>query len=436
MPEESELSERETEILRLVATGASNKEIAQRLVISPNTVKVHLRNIFAKIGVVSRTEAALYAIQHNLVEGPAVAGAESQEELTPNAPPLEEPLAAAPAPPARRVSLRLLAFAGLVMILALTGLWAGRPRTSLATPTPPLPEVQKTAEAQRWQKHAALPDELTAGAGAVYDNSLYWIGGQTDNRASDAVLHYLPDADRWERCAAKPTAVYRVQAALLGEKIYVPGGRLADGRPTGRLEIYDPRQNRWTQGAQLPMPLSDYALAAFEGRLYLFGGWDGAHVRAGVWQYDPAADRWQALGDIPAARSLVGAAALQGKIFLVGGWDGQQALSDVLAYLPARDRPGESPWEAHPPLPQRRAAPGVAALADALYVMGGENSEPLAPLQYNPAQRRWLSLSPPSGPSNGPLVLLPLATRLHLLGPQQQHQSYQALYTLLVPVIP
>src|SRR6476469_9339926 len=64
----SQISEREREILRLVATGATNQQIAYQLNISINTVKVHLRNIFGKIGVTSRTEATVFAVRNGLVQ--------------------------------------------------------------------------------------------------------------------------------------------------------------------------------------------------------------------------------------------------------------------------------------------------------------------------------------------------------------------------------
>src|SRR3954464_2388679 len=76
----SQISEREREILCLVAMGATNQEIAHRLHISINTVKVHLRNIFEKIGVASRTEATVFAIRQGLVQ------LDSQPNLAANAP--------------------------------------------------------------------------------------------------------------------------------------------------------------------------------------------------------------------------------------------------------------------------------------------------------------------------------------------------------------
>jgi len=62
------LSDRELEVLRLVARGMSNKDIAAELVIAENTVKNHVRNILEKLQLRSRMEAAMYAVREKLVD--------------------------------------------------------------------------------------------------------------------------------------------------------------------------------------------------------------------------------------------------------------------------------------------------------------------------------------------------------------------------------
>lgn len=65
---EESLTRREIEVLKLLAEGLFNKEIAYTLSISEKTVKNHVSNIFKKINVSDRTQAAVYAIKHNLVD--------------------------------------------------------------------------------------------------------------------------------------------------------------------------------------------------------------------------------------------------------------------------------------------------------------------------------------------------------------------------------
>ena len=60
------LTAREIEVLRLVASGLTDAQVAEELVISPRTVSKHLQSIYGKLQVSSRTAAARYAIEHGI----------------------------------------------------------------------------------------------------------------------------------------------------------------------------------------------------------------------------------------------------------------------------------------------------------------------------------------------------------------------------------
>jgi DNA-binding NarL/FixJ family response regulator len=62
----NELTAREIEVLQLVSEGLSDAEVAERLVVSPRTVHSHLRSIYRKLGVSSRSAATRYAVEHEL----------------------------------------------------------------------------------------------------------------------------------------------------------------------------------------------------------------------------------------------------------------------------------------------------------------------------------------------------------------------------------
>lgn len=441
MPNETELSEREREILRLAATGASNKEIAQELFISTNTVKVHLRNVFAKIGVASRTEATLYAIREGIAPPPigmpistpvelaALTGSVPGEGAT--------TIVEAPRPQPSRLAVALLSV--LVLLAAvLLGFTLLRPRpsavTAAITPQPTL---------NRWSELAPLPEGRAGLAGAVYENQVYAIAGETANGVSGAVTSYDPAANLWTERTSKPMPVADIGAALLGEKIYVPGGRLASGAMTDVLEVYDPRRDSWETRAPLPIALSAYSLASYEGRLYLFGGTDGQQVLDTVYEYDPASDAWRQRTPMPLARSFSGAAAAGGKIYVIGGWDGQKALAVNEVYYPQRDGTGENPWEEKASLPEGRFGMGVAGLGESIYLLGGgkdNQGHSLANLIFFLAADQWEIFNniKDTNPTRSCVILLndrfvrmggTTGTKL-IIG---DVNSYQAFYTIAIP---
>ena len=352
MSEEHKISPREQEILKLAAKGLTNREIAQALSISPNTVKVHLSNIFEKAGVTSRTEAALYGMEHGIV---ALPGGEAEEG----------PSTFSVWKTFQKYRWVLLAIMLLLVVSVITFIT----NVILPAPTPERGIMQEVAE--RWQERASLPETLSGMAAVVYDGDIYILAGNGVDGVQGEGFRYISEEDRWIGIKTKPTPVTDIQSVLIGEKIYVPGGQLATGQPTNVLEIYNPREDEWEKGASIPRPISAYAIATFEGQLYLFGGWDGQSALDVVYVYDPVEDVWREGTQLPIARQDAGAVALADKIIVLGGRNTKGILNDTQAYFPSRDSGGEDPWREYVAMPEGRYNFGVASIYDTIYILGG-----------------------------------------------------------------
>ncbi len=431
------LSERELEVLRLLATGATNKEIAGKLVISPNTVKVHLRNIYAKIEVASRTEASMWAVQHGVLDFGLTTDDEGEASPPKGAPPEEATPPAEMASPRRAVRTPFVWAAVTLMLLLALGS-ALLLQRALSKPAPSPTGASQSAGGEppgRWQTAAALPEPVWGMAASVYDGRIYLFGGQSAAGLAGRALRYDPAADAWEDLPPKPTPVEDAPAALLGEKIYLPGGKLASGAVTDALEIYDPRQNAWTEGASLPAPRSAAALVAFEGRLYLFGGWDGSAWAGETWAYDPQKDSWESLTALSVPRSHALALATDNGIHLLGGEnaDGPLALHEI--YAPARERTAEGPWRSDVPLPQPVARPLGGNVANLVYLFAPDSSGTQGWV-FTENSDAWNPLDAPPAPLDAGAVVAPVGAYLHFLGgPRGQHWTYQAVYIVSIPAI-
>jgi DNA-binding CsgD family transcriptional regulator len=447
------LSERELEVLRLVATGATNQEIARSLVISPNTVKVHLRNIFDKMGVQSRTEATMVAVRQGWVpvSGAVAIPSEGQAPAAPAELLLGGAGAASARPPIERWQRVYLLAAAVIVVLAAMAppLRAARyaPRTTVFTDVGQ-PQIVPATRPQvaRWTGNASLPEPRSRLAlVAVEDplqrvnSRLYAIGGETATTVTGQVTIYDIEKNTWSSGSTKPTAVANVAGALLGDRIYVPGGTTADGSVTNVLEVYDVGADRWEARAILPVPLSAYALAAVDGKLYLFGGWDGRSYRAEAYVYDPAQDGWTVITPMPKPRGFAAATALGGVIYVVGGFDGERELATVDVYDPAGEGSPAGPWSGKAPLSQPRGGLGLAAVGTQLYAIGGGWTVPLAfNEQYDVQTGAWSRIETPVVGEWRNLGVAAFGQQVYAVGGWNGtylavNETYQALLRQLLP---
>jgi DNA-binding CsgD family transcriptional regulator/N-acetylneuraminic acid mutarotase len=374
------------EILRLLATGATNREIAQKLIISINTVKVHLRNIYAKLEVASRTEATMAAVRQGWVQVP---GTDQPEERAPDK---TRPAERWPQVPiAKRLALVAAAFVAAVAVFLpqVLGIRAsGQVTDPIAGVFPTAPS---RSSAPRWQTRAQMPTPRTNLAVVPHGELIYAIGGVSNDGIVGEVEIYDPGADAWASGTSKPTPVGFISAAALNGRIYVPGGIGPERTFVDVLEVYDPLQDAWESRAPMPVPLVGYGMAAIDGQIYLFGGWDGQEYVATVYRYDPAADRWETRQPMEQPRAFLGAAALDGQIYVIGGHDGESDFDTCDAYDPITDT-----WSPRSPMASPRSYLAAVATRQYVFAIGGGLTRYLAfNERYDPRLDRWSRIETP-----------------------------------------
>ncbi len=449
------LSERELQVVQMVATGASNQQIAKELVISINTVKVHMRNIFEKLGVQSRTEASMRAIQEGWVTVAESNGTNKSAESPQSTAKTFLLPTQTPSPLKRWQQIYL----SIAIIFALALLLLPFSTQPVLSETPYIPVVISQTDQQLLYNQPETPDPLLgtganantwmarkpmtlsrAGLGlAAYEGKLYAIGGvKSSNSATRFVEIYDPATDSWTEGGGKPTPVTDIQAITVDDKIYVPGGCTNDNAASNIFEIYLPTSETWITGPQLPNVRCGYGLALHKEKLYLFGGRDGQTFTDTIFVYDISQDEWRTLETtLPMPNGYMGAVSLGKEIFLVGGYNGVEASNQAYLFDPET-----STWTEKAPMLEKRGGIGIINLNDEIFAVGGGWNQALEYNEkYDPTADKWTQFEIPATHRWRNFGLTVIDTQIYAVGGWNGTEdkfmndivSYNVLYQIFLP---
>lgn len=487
------LSERELDIMRQVVTGASNREIAHSLDISHNTVKVHLRNIFEKLGVASRTEATLYVIKEGWVQvdskgtgsngasdtTPSVLEMEDEEDAADEAfenetetdrnngmastkpvsehgeqplvmtvPPVEipaEPLVipqrsgtvevgtsdVLSMPHGMRTPAWLLPVLGIAIGVLLT-LVVVLAFQTIQTDEVPV-EPQFLQEPERWEQLTALPSPRSEVMAAKVGQDVLMVGGVIDESLTDEVWLLDNSSDSWQPRAAIPQPVRSAATTFFGGQFYVAGGINAEGAPVDLVQRYDPQGDTWSEMPVLPQAVARGGLVAFEGVLYYVGGTNGDEIQSTIYRLFPGGEQWEEVNPLPDPRADLAAVAVNDGILLLGGVNEEQRpVNDVLHYSPNSD----NPFREEMPLPAPDNQPRAVTLGSAVYLLGIQGF-----LEQSPEQE-WQAAGVPATPLPVGAALVASDPYILVIGGQRGDTAvdelwqYRAIYRSFIPIVP
>lgn len=458
---ENPLSEREMEVARLLVTGATNGDIARVLVISPHTVKVHLRNVFDKLQVSSRTEASMLLVRRGWVVVPGVEVGGIEQPVGDDLPAIPEPeplpnLEAQPRPWQFGIVMVALAMA---LATLLVPPWISTSKSTVAL----LSDSGQTVLGKpvlnnlpyRWEVQAPLSQPRSRMATVEVDGLIYVIGGEGEDGASlDLVEIYDLATNQWRQGAPMASARANLAMTISGQDLIVAGGSRisnAANNATASNEIaiyddmarYDRVADRWTAGGKLPMPLAGTAIAVYGDMLYLLGGWNGRQMQDGVWQLPleqferATAQDWVMVSRLPKAVAWFGAVMVNDLLYVVGGFDGRQELADFATYNVTS---GE--WRRLTSLSTPRG--GVSLVFDGITVLalgGGWTSTIQNHERYDALTNQWTTIDSPitgewrhfgAAANEGSVYILGGWSGAYL----DSHLQFQSTFRALLPVIP
>lgn len=326
-----------------------------------------------------------------------------------------------------------------VLLASVPSTEAARPQPPWPRPSPPTPmrlpdQDHGNLSPLAWGIAASMPTSrwLLAGAAHTGQNAFYTIGGSDGFSTFGNVEAYFPALNQWVSLPPLPIQVFGIQAATIGEDIYVVGGYLPDNDITNRLWRYNVLTNSWTELAPLPLPtgIATAAVAAANGKLYVIGGDDGDfYSNDTTYEYDPATNTWALKAPMPTQRENNVAVTLNGKIYVVGG---VQAWNDDLIGLPTLEvyDPVTDTWERKVAMIQGRGSPGIATDGVYIYVYGGLSAFQIPPGValgttecYNPVTDKWGTTDALAVATAGPAAAF-LAGRIWAAGGYDESNVY------------
>ncbi|OHA47904.1 MAG: hypothetical protein A2806_02470 [Candidatus Terrybacteria bacterium RIFCSPHIGHO2_01_FULL_48_17] len=223
----------------------------------------------------------------------------------------------------------------------------------------------------------------------------------------------------WQSKASLPTARTEVAAATLGGTIYVVGGLSGYAQTLDTVEAYNPKTNQWTKAPSLPVPVHHTMAVAYEGALYVFGGFTNITFTptAEVWKFELSKGKWETLGFMPDPKAAGAAVAHDGFIYIIGGVTSQGISPDMLRYDIS-----ENKFEPLEQMSDAREHLAAGVIANQIIVVGGRRgglSGNRGTVEiYDISLREW-TIGPKMPTARGGIAAAVLDGKLHVFGGEE-----------------